>query len=301
MKRVLITGASGLLGRAVIKKFQSEPEKWNVYGTAFKRATQSLHKLDLTDEKEVFKTVSKFKPDVIIHCAAERRPDIVENNEEASYKLNVEATIALCKAAVESSSWLLYISTDYVFDGTSPPYNVTDAPNPLNKYGLSKLQGEKAVQNISSDFAILRVPILYGQVEFLEESAVTILLKSILNSGVTSHSSHYERRYPTHCDDLASLIMLISEKKCFQQEKISGVFHWSGNDNMTKYDMMTAMADIFSLDMSHIVADDKSNPSTKRPYNAHLSSERLENLGINVDKTPFRNGIKDVLCPFVSS
>lgn len=61
MKRVLITGASGLLGRAVIKKFQSESGKWDVYGTAFKRATQSLHKLDLTDEKEVFETVSKFK------------------------------------------------------------------------------------------------------------------------------------------------------------------------------------------------------------------------------------------------
>ncbi|GAB1602894.1 methionine adenosyltransferase 2 subunit beta-like [Argonauta hians] len=301
MKRVLITGASGLLGRAVFRKFQSASDKWDIYGTAFKRTSQLLHKLDLTDEEDVFRTVRKFQPNIIIHCAAERRPDIVENDEEASYKINVQATITLCKAAVECSSWLLYISTDYVFDGTSPPYNVDDPPNPLNKYGLSKLNGEKTVEKINSDFAILRVPILYGQVEFLEESAVTILLKNIQNSNVSSHTSHYERRYPTHCDDLASLIILMSERRCFQEERLSGIFHWSGNDNMTKYDMMTVIADVFDLDITHIVADDTSNPGTKRPYNSHLCSDRLESLGFKVDRTSFRNGIKDALRPFVSS
>ena len=177
--RVLITGASGLLGRAIFKQFCNS-DKWEVLGLAHSRATGALKKVNLLDFEETERVVKEFKPHVLIHSAAERRPDIVENDEETSMKLNVEATKALVSTINELNSgleipghFMLYISTDYVFDGTNPPYKPLDQPNPLNKYGKSKLAGEQVMKMYPADGGILRVPILYGNVEYLKESAVT--------------------------------------------------------------------------------------------------------------------------------
>lgn len=296
--RVLITGASGLLGRAIKKAFSAQLQYWEVLGTAFSRANGDLIKLDLNQKSEVLKTVQNFKPHVIIHCAAERRPDVVEYQAAATYQLNVEATKTMCEAAVECSSWLLYISTDYVFDGKEPPYQVDAQPHPLNKYGLSKLQGEEIVKKNHAEFAILRVPILYGQIENLEESAVTILWKNIRNA-VSCKMSDYERRYPTHTDDVASVILAMTERKV-KGENMGGIFHWSGDENMTKYDMAIAMTSVFSLSPDHIIADKTVCTGAPRPYNAHLSSGRLENMGIKPKRTPFKQGIKAVLQPYVN-
>ena len=179
LHRVMITGASGLLGRAVMQQF-SNSDCWEVLGLAHTRAANNLKKLNLLDFDETKRVVEDFKPHVIIHCAAERRPDVVENDEELASKMNVGVTKVLAKAVNSlnqeleiSEHFMLYISTDYVFDGTSPPYQPLDEPNPLNKYGKSKLQGEKVMQFYHPDGGILRVPILYGKVEYLKESAVT--------------------------------------------------------------------------------------------------------------------------------
>ena len=176
-QRVIITGASGLLGRAIMKEFLNS-DKWEVLGLAHSRAKNVLRKVDLFDFDESKRVVKEFKPHVLIHSAAERRPDIVENDERTCTKMNVGVTKALVEAINELNSdretpdhFMVYISTDYVFDGTSPPYKPLDEPNPLNKYGKSKLEGEQVMHH--SEGAILRVPILYGDVEYLKESAVT--------------------------------------------------------------------------------------------------------------------------------
>ena len=177
--RVLITGASGLLGRAIMKQF-SNCNKWEVLGIAHTRATETLKNVDLLDFDETREVVKEFKPHVLIHAAAERRPDVVEYNEEMCTKMNVGVTKTLAEAINELNSdkeipehFMLYISTDYVFDGTSPPYKPLDEPNPLNKYGKSKLGGEQVMQVCHCDGGIVRIPILYGNVEYLKESAVT--------------------------------------------------------------------------------------------------------------------------------
>ena len=177
--RVLITGASGLLGRAIMKQF-SNSDKWDALGLAHSRATEVLKKVDLLDSDETKRVVMDFKPHILIHAAAERRPDVVENDEETCMKVNVGVTKTLASAINELNSdagapehFMLYISTDYVFDGSSPPYKPLDEANPLNKYGKSKLAGEQVMQVYNSDGGILRIPILYGSVEYLKESAVT--------------------------------------------------------------------------------------------------------------------------------
>ena len=178
-RRVLITGASGLLGRSIFKTF-SGSDQWEVLGLAHSRASGALRKVNLLDFDEAKRVVEEFRPDVLIHSAAERRPDVVENDQETSTKMNVGVSEILASAVNElnkdlpkAEHYMLYISTDYVFDGKSPPYKPTDKPNPLNKYGKAKLQGEQVVLSCLPAAGILRVPILYGCVEYLQESAVT--------------------------------------------------------------------------------------------------------------------------------
>lgn len=294
-KRVMITGASGLLGRAVLQEFEND-ESWTAQGLAFSRAGNKLKKVDITDRHAVADAMQYFKPSVVIHSAAERRPDVVECQAEATHALNVSATQYLCQAAAAVGASVIYISTDYVFDGKNPPYQETDLPNPLNAYGKSKLEGEKVTLAESSANAVLRVPILYGQVETLDESAVTVLFPKVKDTATTCVMSDYERRYPTHCKDVAAVLRHLADKKV-EGEDISGVYHWSGDENMTKYDMAVAMAKAFNLPTDHIIADKNPSGGAPRPYDAHLSTSRVNALGIS-QSSKFSVEIKPVLEKF---
>lgn len=294
-KKVLITGASGLLGRAIFREFEGEGS-WQVLGLAFSRATEKLKKVDLTNIESVTQVINDFKPSVVIHSAAERRPDVVEKREEDTKNLNVIATRNLCKAAASVGAWVLYISTDYVFDGKNPPYSETAEPSPLNKYGQSKLDGEKATLETSADNSVLRVPILYGEVEYLGESAVTVLFEKVKVTDSQCVMSDYERRYPTSCADVAFVIRELSDNR-IKNPNIKGIYHWSSNENMTKYDMAAAMAEAFGWSTDHIKADKNPSGGAPRPFNSHLSCGRLEELGIG-KWTLFKDNILDILKPF---
>lgn len=294
-KKVLITGASGLLGRAIFREFEGEGS-WQVFGLAFSRATEKLKKVDLTNIESVTQVINDFKPSVVIHSAAERRPDVVEKREEDTKNLNVIATRNLCKAAASVGAWVLYISTDYVFDGKNPPYSETAEPTPLNKYGQSKLDGEKATLETSADNSVLRVPLLYGEVEYLGESAVTVLFEKVKVTDSQCVMSDYERRYPTSCADVAFVIRELSDNR-IKNPNIKGIYHWSSNENMTKYDMAAAMAEAFGWSTDHIKADKNPSGGAPRPFNSHLSCGRLEELGIG-KWTLFKDNILDILKPF---
>ncbi|XP_071127491.1 methionine adenosyltransferase 2 subunit beta-like isoform X1 [Mytilus edulis] len=294
-KKVLITGASGLLGRAVYKEFVNEGS-WEVLGLAFSRCTGKLRKCDITKDEEVKTVMKEFNPSVVIHSAAERKPDAVEKKPEATQQLNVSATKVICQNAAAVGAWVLYISTDYVFEGTSPPYKEDAIPNPLNKYGQSKFEGEKVTMEVSQDNSILRVPILYGDIEYLDESAVTTLFQKVTDSSKPCPMSDYERRFPTHCDDIAYVIRQLADKRIVDNS-IKGVYHWSGDENMTKYDMALVMAEVFSLPSDHIQPDKKPSPGASRPFNSQLSCQRLKDLGI-AKHSQFQSKILNVLKPY---
>ena len=181
---MLITGASGLLGRAVFSELSANgKELCRILGVAFSRTGDQFQFCDLTDSESVELLLARVRPSAIIHCAAERRPDIVEGQPESAAAINIEATKCLSKLCSSPDGahqcLLLFISTDYVFDGTSPPYSEESVPSPLNAYGRSKYAGEQIVLGASSLNCVLRVPILYGNVSFLEESAVTSLFSKV--------------------------------------------------------------------------------------------------------------------------
>ncbi|XP_011906316.1 PREDICTED: methionine adenosyltransferase 2 subunit beta isoform X3 [Cercocebus atys] len=210
-RRVLVTGATGLLGRAVHKEFQQN--NWHAVGCGFRRARPKFEQVNLLDSNAVHHIIHDFQPHVIVHCAAERRPDVVENQPDAASQLNVDASGNLAKEAAAVGAFLIYISSDYVFDGTNPPYREEDIPAPLNLYGKTKLDGEKAVLENNLGAAVLRIPILYGEVEKLEESAVTVMFDKVQFSNKSANMDHWQQRFPTHVKDVATVCRQLAEKR----------------------------------------------------------------------------------------
>ncbi|KAJ2833768.1 hypothetical protein FBU31_001859 [Coemansia sp. 'formosensis'] len=290
--KVVVTGASGLLGRQVV--LEAERRGHTVVGTALSRAqAPAIVKLDLTDASAVEEFFTTEKPQAIIHCAAEKRPDVAEKNQLATEQLNAVVPGLLAKIAQNLGAFFVYISTDYVFDGTAPPYEVGDTPNPLNFYGRTKLAGEQAVQMANPEAAILRVPVLYGPAEYAAESAVNVLV-DVVKSGSGAQMDAWQARFPTCTEDVARVLVDLSEISVGAVgEGVAGIFHFSAAEKMTKYDMCRVFARILGLEdhLQHLVPVTKKpaaeQVTASRPDNTQLSTEALEEIGVNVTCVPF--------------
>lgn len=289
--KILLTGATGLLGRAVYAQLK-ENKEYQLTGTGFSRAEPPVVKLDLADGEAAASFLSNEKPDWIIHCAAERRPDVSKADPEGSEKLNVEVTRMLARNAAELGNRMLYISTDYVFDGTNPPYYPDSRPNPLNFYGRTKLEGERAIQEILDDHIILRVPILYGTEVYPTESSISSIAVSLMeNRGGTFDDAAV--RYPTNTKDTAHVIAEILSYNG-GSGSLKGIYHFSGKESMTKYQMALEMADFLDIGKECISPDKKGSGGADRPKDSHLDTEKLEKE-VSFTLTPFREGIEPVL------
>ena len=155
---IVVLGATGLLGRAVLQHLRSFSSSITAIGTGFSRANSDLgiSKVDATESSEIRSFLVAEKPKVVINCIAERRPDVVENDKERARLLNVEMVENIAKICLEdlNNALFIHISTDYVFNGTQPPYKESDSTNPPNEYGLTKLQAEQAIFNIYYNFCL---------------------------------------------------------------------------------------------------------------------------------------------------
>ncbi|WP_041415817.1 dTDP-4-dehydrorhamnose reductase family protein [Shewanella halifaxensis] len=291
MAKIMVTGASGLLGRALIKQLGQNSQQ-QIIACGYSRFGPNIERLDLTQAAQVSSFVAKHKPDIILHCAAERRPDVSEQDPQAALALNSEATQFLTQAASQHGAWLLYISTDYVFDGSQSPYREDAETNPVNFYGQSKLKGELVVSDAQQGFAILRLPILYGEVESLNESAVMVLLNHLVDTAEQS-IDNWAIRSPTSTADVAAAITkMIALKQA--GEPLAGHYHFSAKETMTKYQMLLVMGELLGLATGHLIPVTSPTDSAKRPKDSTLSCERLVSLEIE-SKVPFRIGFKRAL------
>lgn len=288
MSKYLITGASGLLGRGIMRQFPHD----ETTGLAFSRAGANLVKCDLRDPSAVSECINMVKPKVIVHVAAECSPEICESNPEIALKLNVESTRHLAQCAKEIDAYFIYISSDYVFDGTKPPYSETDTPNPVNFYGKSKFAAEQAVADTLDHYAILRIPTLYGQIEKFSESAVTTLIPKL---DETSPSvDNYATRFPTLVDNVGRTCLDLS-KLAETDKSLSGIFHYSGNEPYTKYELLKIMAQYLNKPFDHVTPLDKPTIGTvPRPENSQLIGPRLVKLGIDYQSV-FKEAISDLI------
>ena len=272
-----------MLGRALMHCFASQ----DATGLAYSRTGPHLTQLDLRDEAATTSLVRQIHPKVIIHTAAERRPDISEQDPNATLALNVRATAHLAQLAAELGSWILYVSTDYVFDGTHPPYGPRDTPNPLNFYGRTKLEGERALQVAAREWSILRAGVLYGDVESLDESAVTAVVNDV-RSDKPRKVDHWAHRYPTRVDDLALVIRDMADRR------LQGIYHWCGSECLTKYEMALIMGEILNVPTAHLTPDPNPPAGAPRPQDCRLDTSALTTVGIS-HQTPFREALKRIL------
>ena len=237
----------------------------------------------------------------MINCAAWTDVDGAESREAEATAVNGDGVGELARRCADAGSVLVHYSTDYVFDGAAPPYKPGDKPSPVNAYGQLKLEGEGCVLEAGEGNMVLRVPVLYGPVEYLGESAVTALLQTV-TSKKPAKVSDYEIRRPAHVGDVAKIAAQLLAKKAELGATVSGVYQWSGREALTKFGMVRAMAAAFKLDIEHVEANAEKPPDdakTRRPHDCTMDTSRLEELGI-AEHVEFARGIKEVLGKWVT-
>jgi len=309
LMKVLVTGASGLLGRSVMQKARAH-EDWDVIGTAFSRARAPLEKLDLTDELQVARFFAEYRPDIVLHLAAERRPDVVDREKPRAWSINVDAARIVARECARRGAFMVLASTDYVFDGSSPPYFPSSPVHPLNEYGSMKLEAERSVESVFASAgragsrlcmgAVLRIPLLYGPVEYLEECSVTELAR-VLKTSEPVKVEHWAQRYPAHVDDVADAFLRVADALVGGNHDygLFPRFLLSGSEAYTKYEMVRAMAMALGLSCSHVQPDPSPPQGAPRPRDCRMDTSLLASLGWK-QEIRFSDAIGPILKPFFS-
>jgi len=244
VSRVVISGATGLLGRAIHKEmFINGYPHLTVVGLTKNRykPDSGLRVCDLTDFEALEKLFLEEKPNVFIHAAAERRPDIAEKNQAYTTEINLSVTKKISDLCVKYKCWMLFISTNAVFDGKNPPYAPNAKPAPLSHYGRTKAEAEDYLR-ATSEPGILRLPVLYGPVEYPEESSLTIIAKQVL-AQVPVSLDHYTIYSPTFVDDVARCVHKILHRK-EEHCTLQGTWHFSAEERFTKYELGVLMGEL---------------------------------------------------------
>lgn len=243
--------------------------------------------MDVTDARKVEEVVAEIRPDVIIHTAAMTNVDQCELEKEACWRLNVTAVGILIEVCRKHDVFLQHLSTDFVFDGKSGPYVEEDVPNPISFYGWSKYAAEKAI--ISSDirFAITRTVLVYGIAHDMSRSNIILWVKKSLEEGKLIKVVTDQYRTPTLAEDLATGCYLIALKEA------EGIFHISGKDFLTPYDMAVMAARHFNLDQSLISPTDASafTQPARRPPRTGFDLTKARTI-LGYEPHSFQEGIE---------
>ena len=267
--KILITGVSGQVGSQVLDI--SEHENYGIYfGTEPKKQDDNLFKVDIRGRESVFETVRKVKPDWIIHCAAATKVDLCETDKEYARQVNFNGTKNLVDVAKEIGSRFLYVSTDYVFDGKKGDYKETDKTNPINYYGVSKLEGEEYVKNLE-EHLIMRTSHVYNHVG---ENFVLWVIKKLQVGNLECPDDMISS--PTLAPELAEAILKSIERG------LSGIYHSAGNEHISRYNFARKISNAFDYDESKIkpVKMSNINFTAKRPLNSSLNISKILNEGI---------------------
>jgi dTDP-4-dehydrorhamnose reductase len=274
LEKILVTGANGLLGSKLVDALSRE---YDVTPTHNRKALHSNSlRMNIADNEAVVKVLDMVRPDVVIHTAAETSVDKCETNRELAWNVNALGTKNIVKGCVKFDAQMIYVSTDYVFDGEKGNYSEDDATNPINYYGLTKLKGEEFVMQLSKNFIITRTSVVYGW-HPTKLNFATWVIDSIRNkTRISVADDHYNS--PTLADDLAEIIRKIGDSK------LHGVYHVAGGEKMNRYEFALQIAERFQLDKTLIVPvrmEDLKMWIAKRPRDSSLCIDKLRTgLGI---------------------
>ncbi len=314
--RVFVTGVTGLLGSNVVK-VAAERYGAEVVGTIHQtKPTKSLPctavPVDITDKQTVFRSIREYGPDVVIHSAALVDAAFLEKEHEVGWKVYAEATESIAKVCQEINAKLIFVSTDWIFDGLNPPYKENSAPCPVNYYGMLKVVGETAVRSICTDYAIGRVSGVYGVNKAVPTNipekpygfgSLPNYFLDMFQAGkkVVEWADHVNTKgNPTLASDAADALMTISGKNQ------KGIFHCSGRECITRVDLARKVAEVFGFDDELVSASlrDKADLSEwigedlRLPRETCLDTTETErrlgrkSLGIQEGLAQFKNEIE---------
>ena len=270
--KVLITGGSGLLGSAISFHFKDYFDIISTY-TSHKFAINccSTIQLDITDPGETADVIKKIKPDVIVHAAALVGVNICEKNPELAYNINVEGTRNIVNAAEKTNSKVIYISTDYVFDGRKGDYDENDKLNPINIYGKTKHEGELLID--AKKHAIVRTSIYGWNIIKDKRSFSTWIIDDLRNN----------KQINVFMDNINSMILvnnLAEALKEFVDKEFNGVLNIASAQKMSKYEFANELADVFGFDKGLLkpIKNDEAEGSEKRPLDVSLSVSKARRI-----------------------
>lgn len=272
-KKVLIIGASGLVGGYIFRHF-SQSGGFDVLGADFDGGG-TVKKLDIRDEAAVKNILDEFRPEIIIVPAAIPNVEFCETNPADTRPTNVEGMKNIIRH-MDADSLFIFFSSDYVFDGKSGPYNEDDAPNPLSGYGRQKLEAEEEIKRTVGNYLILRTAVVFGWEPKGKNFVMQVLKKSGSGEKMTAPVDQISNA--TFAGDIAEaadkLIALGAR----------GIFNVAGKDILNRYEFAKLIAEVFNLPSENIKAVNTAelNQKAKRPLNAGLKIEKLESFGINM-------------------
>jgi dTDP-4-dehydrorhamnose reductase len=270
MERILVTGASGLLGSKIVKLAEQSFEVIPTHNTRsfFKDSV----KIDITNGAEVLRAAVQMRPDVVMHVAAEARVDQCEKNREEAWKINAEGTKNVVVACSKIKAKLIYVSTDYVFDGEKGLYVESDEPNPVNYYGWTKLKGEEFVRENCQDYVIARTSVLYGWHPWKTNFALWVIESLRCGEPVSVVDENYNS--PTLADNLAMVLLEMAKTD------LNGIFHTAGSERISRYEFAVKIAQKFDLDANMIKPVKMSELKmwiAKRPRDSSLCINKAQN------------------------
>ncbi|MCD6162471.1 MAG: SDR family oxidoreductase [candidate division Zixibacteria bacterium] len=275
MNRVLITGASGLLGQYLVKQliFEKPDNKTpdilaiDLAANPFENSGRlSYHQLDLTGFSSVRAIIYDFKPDYIFNCAAYNNVDDCEVNYKLADDLNTGIVENLLSCSFNK---LIHFSSDYIFSGQNGPYSELAIPDPINYYGYTKLQSEKILQASKKNYLVIRTNVLYGDGINLRHNFITWLIDSLrTDKEINVVTDQFNN--PTHAGNLAGAAIEAAKMDYFK------VLNIAGADYLSRYDIAIKTAEHFKLDANLI----------KPIKTAMLGqiAERPHKGGFNIDK-----------------
>ena len=261
--KVLVTGVNGQLGHDVVNELEKRGH--NTFGT-------DVDNMDITDSTAVEKTIKEYMPDAVIHCAAYTAVDNAEDNIEICRRINKDGTANIARVCKEIDAKMIYISTDYVFDGKGTrPWEPEDKADPLNVYGLTKYEGEQAVQEYLEKFFIVRIAWVFG---VNGKNFIKTMLRlgrergavSVVNDQVGS---------PTYTYDLAVLLADMAESEKY------GIYHATNEgDFCSWYEFACYIFEAAGMDVKVTPVSGSEFPAkAKRPENSRMSKEKLSENG----------------------
>ncbi|MDO8339050.1 MAG: dTDP-4-dehydrorhamnose reductase [Candidatus Burarchaeum sp.] len=271
MKSLLIIGGLGLLGNRLVQKARGKFNFDYTYRTGTPWHEENGYQLDVTDFEVARKLVQEIKPDAVINTTAFHQVDLCETERAKARLVNIDAALNLATACEKIGAQYVFMSTDYVFDGTKRgKYSIKDTPNPESAYAESKWQAESELLAMDADNTVARTSVIYGW-HPMKKNFITWLLNE-LRAGKPVKIVDDQYSSPTLADNGAEALLGLVE-----QEK-TGLWHVTGNECLNRFEFARKAAQVFGLD-ERLISSVKTadlHQVAKRPMNGCLDAGRTE-------------------------